>query len=378
MSGSVAIETNRAALVRIVASLIAMAGLARVGHLPPEASNQGRSADVDAAAETVRRVGSWRQRASAPTITRHVWRTILSLLRPAEAAARRLIIAAARGITVPPPRLRESTTDLKHARTGRPMPLTARTLPQPTSHEAFLRRFGIAVTGTPPLPRFTRSLAGASHLSRPSFGPPASQGRIKVADGRSANPPPFTGEGDHAQRGGGGILATPRIPAFPLFDPLRRLRLKPARRYVPAHAAPRIMFPGITQPHRLPPPPPPPAPDDLVSAVSVARRLAALAAALDDLPKQARRFARLKARMDAQAAQDRAVAEASEARGSAPPRSRRRFRRTSPLRGGPPYGGRLAVWDPTVPNGKHIREVDVILAHAHALADYALAFPDTS
>ena len=57
---------------------------------------------------------------------------------------------------------------------------------------------------------------------------------------------------------------------------------------------------------------------------------------------------------------------------------RDRPRHTSPLRSGPPYGGRLAVRDPTVPNGKHIREVDVILAHAHALADYALAFPDTS
>ena len=340
MEGSVAIETNREALIRIVASLVAMAG--------------GR-----------------------PTITRHVWRTILRLLRPAESAARRLIIAAARGIVVPPPRLRS------HApKPGRPVPPAVEPMrlagaPNLADREAFLRRFGIAVTGAPPPPRFTRSLAGASHLSRPSFGPPASQGRIKVADGRSANPPPFTGEGDHAQRGGGGILATPRIPAFPLFDPPRRLRLTPPRRYVPAHAAPRIMFPGITQPHRLPPPPPPPSPDDLISAAGIARRLASLAAALEDLPGQARRFARQKARMDAQVAQDQAVAEASEAGGSAPPRSRR-FRRTSPLRGGPPYGGRLAVWDPTVPNGKHIREVDVILAHAHALADYALAYPDTS
>src|SRR5690606_17553861 len=37
---------------------------------------------------------------------------------------------------------------------------------------------GITVTLPPPPPRFTRFLAGASHLSRPSFGPPASQGRI--------------------------------------------------------------------------------------------------------------------------------------------------------------------------------------------------------
>ena len=121
------------------------------------------------------------------------------------------------------------------------------------------------------------------------------------------------------------------------------------------------MFPGMIQPHRLPPPPPPPQPDDLVSAARLGQRLASLAAALNDLPRQACRFARLKARMDARRAQEPS-----------------RPRRISPLRGGPPYGGRLAVWDPTVPNGKHIREVDVILAHAHALADYALDFPDTS
>ena len=304
MSGSVAIETNRVALVRIVASLITMAGSARASHLPPEAGNQGRSAEVGAAAETVRRVGSEPPRAGvlaqevadgrndptrfaplrgpqrpphkgevngAPTITRHVWRAILSLLRPAEAAARRLIIAAARGIVVPLPPPRKPAPQLK------PAPLTARTLPQPADREAFLR-------------------------------------------------------------------------------------LSPARRYVPAHAAPRIMFPGITRPHRLPPP----SPDDPVSAVGVARRLAALAAALDDLPKQARRFARLKARLDLQRTQDRDATHP------------RRFRRTSPLRGGPPYGGRLAVWDPTAPHGKHIREIDEILAHAHALADYALDFPDTS
>ena len=334
MDGSVAIETNRVALVRIVASLVTMAGV-------------------------------------RPTvITRHVWRTILRLLRPAEAAARRLIIAAARGVVVPPPKPRKPAPQLK------PAPLTARTLPQPADREAFLRRFGIAVVGAPPPPRFTRSLAGASHLSRPFFGPPVNGGGTSAAAVRDLRSSPVYGGGvadlsavaqrAKAEGDGGG---TPRSPAFPLFDPPRRLRLTPVRRYVPAHAAPRIMFPGITRPHRLPPPPPPPSPDDLVGAAGVARRLASLAAALDDLPGQARRFARLKARLEARRSQEKETSAAAQPR---------RFRRTSPLRGGPPYGGRLAVWDPTVPNGKHIREVDVILAHAHALADYALAFPDTS
>src|SRR5690606_35997462 len=112
-------------------------------------------------------------------------------------------------------------------------PLTARTLPQPASHEAFLRRFGIAVTGSP--------ASGGARLPLDEGGGP--KGRRGCAE-------------DH----------TPRIPAFPLFDPPRRLRLGPARRYVPPHAAPRIMFPGLVQPHRLPPPPLPPSPDDPVSA----------------------------------------------------------------------------------------------------------------
>ena len=335
MSGSVAIETNREALVRIVASLVAMAAFTS-----PLAGEDGsvRRGKAEPPAEP----GEGALSGVRPTITRHVWRAILSLLRPAESAARRLIIAAARGIVIPPPKPRKPAPRFK------PAPLTARTLPQPADREAFLRRFGIAITGTPPPPRFTRS---------PS---PVCGGG--VADS-SAVAQRAKAEGD-----GGGILAVPRIPAFPLFDPPRRLRLKPPRRYVPAHAAPRIMFPGITRPHRLPPPPPPPLPDDLISAAGVARRLAALAAALDDLPKQARRFARWQARLKARRSQEKETSAAQPCR----------FRRTYPLRGGPPYGGRLAVWDPTVPLGKHIREVDVILAHAHALADYALAFPDTS
>ncbi|MCT8990121.1 hypothetical protein NYR54_07415, partial [Chelativorans sp. SCAU2101] len=128
----------------------------------------------------------------------------------------------------------------------------------------------------------------------------------------------------------------------------------PRSRTVPAHAAPRIMLPGIIEPYRLPSPP---SPGDPVSAVRLNQRLAALAAALDDLPGQARRFARWKARRDA-----------------------RLTRRVSPLRPGQPPGGRLSRFD--APEGKRpfrkIREVDEILAHAHALALAALESPDTS
>jgi hypothetical protein len=270
MDGRAAIEWNRLALKRIVAALIAVAGL---------------DVDHEAPAEGPTR----------PTLPRHLWLAILRLLRPAEAAARRLIIAAARGITVtlPPPRKRKT---------------------KPVPAEQVLRRFGIAVT----MP--------AAKIARA-----ATAGKAATA-------------------------ARPRSYCLPLLDPLRvpGSNRGPRSRTVPAHAAPRIMLPGIIEPYRLPSPP---SPGDPVSAVRLNQRLAALAAALDDLPGQARRFARWKARRDA-----------------------RLTRRVSPLRPGQPPGGRLSRFD--APEGKRpfrkIREVDEILAHAHALALAALESPDTS
>jgi hypothetical protein len=148
---------------------------------------------------------------------------------------------------------------------------------------------------------------------------------------------------------------------------------------VPAHAAPRILFPGVTEPFALPPPP---SPDDPIDAARLGRRLSALAAALDDLPGHARRFARWMAARAAAGAQskDRAAAGAQskdhDIRRSEPAPGR--FRRISPLRRGRPPGGRLTRYDPTASHPRKIREVDEILAHAHALALYALEAPDTS
>lgn len=73
-----AIEQNREALRRIVSMLVAMAAIPVAGL-------------------------------SRPTLPRHLHRAVLRLLRPAEAAARRLIILAARGLVValPRPRLRK-------------------------------------------------------------------------------------------------------------------------------------------------------------------------------------------------------------------------------------------------------------------------------
>jgi hypothetical protein len=93
MDWNAAIEKNREALKRVLAMLVAMAGL----------------------------------RAPAPTLPRHLHRTVLGLLRPAEAAARRLIIVMARGLVLALPRPRKPKPKRMTRRTaGRadmPMPL---------------------------------------------------------------------------------------------------------------------------------------------------------------------------------------------------------------------------------------------------------------
>jgi hypothetical protein len=282
MDGGAAIESNREALKRILAMLVAMAGLG----------------------------------GGAATLPRHLHRAVLRLLRPAESAARRLIIAAARGLVVklPPPRK-----------------------PRPKAMDPLLRSFGIAVVMSPAdLAKAAAAARRAAAAARPRI--------LSLSKGSLSK----------------GSLS--------LLDPLRRpFRIR--RRYVPAHAAPRILFPGITEPFSLPPPP---SPDDPVNAARLSLRLAALAAALDDLPGHARRFARWKAARDAAGAQskDHDIRRNEPAPG--------RIRRISPLRSGRPPGGRLSRYDPTATHPRKIREVDEILAHAHALAIYALKASDTS
>src|SRR4051812_29103549 len=88
MDWAKAIAINQAALVRIVAALIAMTGLG----------------------ESVRR-----------TLERPVYRAVLRVLRPAEAAVRRLIVIAARGLEakLPPCRPFPKGLALAGARGGR-------------------------------------------------------------------------------------------------------------------------------------------------------------------------------------------------------------------------------------------------------------------
>jgi hypothetical protein len=98
MDWNAAIEKHREALKGIVAALVAMAaGAGLVSHGCGDAL--GPHPEVRAEGEPRR------------TLPRHLHRAVLRLLRPAESAARRLVIALARGLahpsaprkTAPPP-----------------------------------------------------------------------------------------------------------------------------------------------------------------------------------------------------------------------------------------------------------------------------------
>ena len=102
----------------------------------------------------------------------------------------------------------------------------------------------------------------------------------------------------------------------------RDFPLKPfaiRHKYVPAHLMPRISTPGISQPRPLPDPP---SPNDHLDGGRLALRFEALRVALDDLPRQASRFARWRAR---QSYARRRAAEATQ-----DGRSSGRGKRTAP------------------------------------------------
>jgi hypothetical protein len=254
MDWTLAIERNREALKRVLAALVAMAGL-------------GQSATN-----------------SRPTLPRHLHRAILRLLRPTESAMRRLIILMARGlvVTLAPPRPRKAR----------------------------------------PHPTILRNGVGTGILMPPSSMP-------------GSRP---------------GARTPPRTIALPLLDPLAPFRPKPKR--PAANGIARISLPGITRP---PPVAPrrPPAPDDVLDATRLALRLQALGAALGDLPRQARRFARWRQRKEA--GRDAAGAQNKK-------------RRVWPLRPGRPPG------QPR----RRTHAVHEILNDLHGLAFDALEHPDTS
>jgi hypothetical protein len=140
--------------------------------------------------------------------------------------------------------------------------------------------------------------------------------------------------------------------SFRLFDPRKRFEGVTGRR---KGVGPRIRVIGLTFDPRIPlffrpgyvPPAPAaaPAPDGTVNAGPLCRRLAAIKLALDDLPRQARRYARWRAR----------------------PFAARRPKLFSTLRPGAPPGFRK----------RSTHEVQAILAECQWLAHTVLE-PDTS
>lgn len=232
MDWALAIERNRQPLLRIVAVLFGMIGL-------------GPSASVE-------------------RIARPLHRAVLAVLRPAEAAVRRLIVAAARGIAAKPSAPRPVPAGLVISRTGQGR----------TAFQLFDPR---------------RVVTDARH-SRDLI--PRCDPRIRVID----------------------VTFDPRIT---LFRPAPQVAPDDARREY----------------------------DYTVDAWPLCRRLAAIRSALEDLPRQAKRYARWRAR---------------------PPETRRPKRLDS-LRTGPPPGLRRR---PT-------HEVEEILAECHWLARHAAA-SDTS
>jgi hypothetical protein len=141
-------------------------------------------------------------------------------------------------------------------------------------------------------------------------------------------------------------------PSFKLCDKRIFFPEPGSRRVRYSKHPPRILFLGPDSRidslwPRPPPAPPPPPPDGLINAKRLARRLQALKSALDDLPRQARRMARWRARREA---------------AKAP-----KFK--SPLRPGQPPGHRR----------KPTHEVDDVLTECHWLAWEVMRLkPDTS
>jgi hypothetical protein len=143
--------------------------------------------------------------------------------------------------------------------------------------------------------------------------------------------------------------------SFRLFDPRKRFegvtgrrRKGPRIRVIGLTFDPRIpafLRPGYVPPAPAPAAAPAPAPDGTVNAGPLCRRLAAIKLALDDLPRQARRYARWRAR----------------------PFAARRPKLFSTLRPGAPPGFRK----------RSTHEVQAILAECQWLAHTVLE-PDTS
>jgi len=241
----------------------------------------------------------------------------MRLLRPAEAAARRLVIIVARDLVLPPPKPRKA---------------------KPKQPSIFVR------------PGETRTGIILPHGVKPSDILPAQY-------------PP---------------RRSPTALSPPLFDTVQRW---PDGHRRPVRNVPHIWSPGFPDPA---PVRRPPRPDDAIDTKRLALRLGALGRALDDLPREARRFALWRARRDAAIARISQELDTTGAQldprlfgaGARNKKGRRRFHRIDPLRSGSPPGS----------NKRSKHEVHEVLKDLHYFASHALeqgwqkreAIPDTS
>ncbi|MCO6051396.1 hypothetical protein NGM99_16550 [Mesorhizobium sp. RP14(2022)] len=320
MDGRLGIEHDRAVLQRIVVTLVAMAGL------EPVERKEGRA-----------------------TLPRRLRNAVLKLLRPAESAARRLIIAASHHIA-PEKLFFDKLRMRRSAQEARPASMVVRNG----------RGTGIVMTRAQ-----GQDLAHAKPLS---LSPEPVEGELAKGEPLEAE----LAEGAKAR------VSPPRLP---LFDAMRRVQ---TRRWTRPTAVPRIMGQFGPDIHAVSVPPPP-APHDLLPAEPLRLRLDALAHALEDLPREALRFARWRARQALQRAEAEALRASPErVRGSSTDRlkkkllanrgiavrERRPFKERWPLRFGRPPGAL----------GCAGHEFHAVLSHTDALARWALdqPVPDTS
>lgn len=235
------------------------------------------------------------------TISRRVHHLVRRLLLPVEAATRRLIVTLAADL--PTPKLCPS--ELARISQSRPKPV-AKKLPLRRTHDS-------------------------------GFMVPAFLFAASAPQKTAPKPPKF-------------------MPRFQLVEPLKRFH---RRRWVRQTSVPRVsvVAEGRRTPVKLPRLP---TPYDQLPDQHLMRRVAALSNALGDLPRQAKRLALWRARVDA-AAQGGHAAAGTVAGRSGP--HRRTPPRTSPLRPGLPPGT-----PPMCLLSRDYLDEHIVLAETHSMA----------
>ena len=158
-----AIEKHREALKRILATLVAMAGL---GNWQSAIGSGKSGSAADGPTDCLLPTADRRL-----LLPRHIHSALLALLRPAEAAARRLVIIAARGLVV----ARRNARPKAGAPRGAGMLATSpKTVPR-----------ALSLPLSDPLPRWERrvSHAGVPRISVPGFTTP-----FPIAERREPSP----------------------------------------------------------------------------------------------------------------------------------------------------------------------------------------------